>query len=333
MGLCLLASACGGAAPPPTRSADEALVTEPAVSARDKPKASPLVREAEALLQKGDAAAAKQKLKEALAQDPNDARALLALGLCEEALENFEAAQEAYRGAIAADDSLAEAHNNLGLLLRDAGQGEQALAELRRATELDPQLASAQANLAMTLEEAGRIDEARAAYERAVSLAPDDAMLRANQGLFLLAQGQNDDAYQALQTALGKARGDRATLLAIGNGLRRAGHPDEAVRAMGDAIAAGDGKPTPALLSELALAQVAAGAPKEARASLEQALSLDPKYATGHYVLAGILATQGDFQGAAEHYKRCLALSPRGPLADKAKEKLESVQRAKKKSR
>jgi Tfp pilus assembly protein PilF len=321
---------CGGAKPQAgTPSEPELDGPKTAAPARATPRASPLVLEAETLLSNGDAAGAKAKLEDALRGNDRDARAYLALGLAEETLGDMAAAEKAYRGAIASDDSLAEAHNNLGLVLRDANKNDEAISELERATQLDPKLASAHANLAMAFEDAGKPTEARMSYEHAAKLTPNDAMLRANQGLFLLQTGDKEAALTALRAGLANAGNDRATLLAIGNGLRRAGNADEAVRALRAAVAGGDGKPTPALLSELALAQVAADDAKAASQSLEQALTLDPKYATGHYVLAGVLAEQGDMRGAIAHYKRCLELEPKGPLAEKASEKLKVAQKTK----
>jgi len=323
-GLVVCDVAACGPAPKPAETA----VHVPEPPPRALPKANANVREGEGLLAKGDAQGAKAKFQAAIREDANDARAQLGLGLSLEALSDFTGAERAYRRAIEIDPKLAEAHNNLGLLLRDDGHDEEALESLMRATELDPRLASAQANLALALEDAGRTAEAQAAYERAVALTPDDAMLRANQGLFLIENGDAQGATLTLRAGLQRAKGNRPALLAIGNGLRRASHPDEAVRALRAAIEAGDGKPTPALLSELALAQHAAGDIEGAKASLEQALSLDAKYASAHYVLGGILAAQGDLRRAADHYKKCLELEPKGPLAAKAKEKLAAVKRA-----
>jgi Tfp pilus assembly protein PilF len=320
--------ACGGAKPPPAQS-PEARTSEPEVSApaRPTPQASPLVREGEALLAKGDAAAAKAKFEAQLATHKDDVRAWLGLGLAEEVLGDVKAAEKAYREAIAVDGSFAEAHNNLALLLRDADRLPEAVTELEQAVHADPKLASARTNLAMAYEDEGRAGDANEAYAAAVKLTPDDAMLRLNYGLFLLGQGdaESDHALAELRAAQAKARGDRAVLVGVGNGLRRAGKPNEAVRALEAAIQGGDGKPTPALLSELALAQHAAGMSPEAKASLEQALRLDPKYASAHYVLASMLASEGNKRGAMDHYQRCIDADPKGPLAEKAREKLKVV--------
>lgn len=295
-----------------------------------KAASSPRVREAEALLAQGNALGARNAFEAALADAPRDVRAWLGLGLAYETLKDDKAAERAYRSALAVDAGFAEAHNNLGLLLRDRGDDAAGLAELELATQADPKLASAQANLALALEDAGRADDAANAYRKAAELAPKDALLRSNYGLFLLGRGDVEGATKELRAALAHAGGDRATLVAAGNGLRRAGKADEAVRALREAIRADDGKPTPALLSELALAQNAAGDGAGAKKSLEEALALDANYATAHYLLGSMDAADGDLKAAKSHYERCIQLEPRGPLAAKAKEKLAALKQAKK---
>jgi Tfp pilus assembly protein PilF len=301
-----------------------------APKARATASSSPRVREAEALLQKGDAVGARNKFEGALAETPRDTRAWLGLGLAYEALGDGKQAERAYRSAIEVDAQFAEGHNNLGLLLRDRGDDAGAIAAFQRAVEADPKLASAHANLALAFEDAGRGDEAARAYRKASELAPKDAMLRANHGLFLLGRDDTEGARSELRAALASAQGDRAALVAVGNGLRRAGKPDEAVRALRSAIAAGDGKATPALLSELALAQNAAGDDAGAKGSLNEALALDGRYATAHYLLGSIEASAGNGKAAKSHYEKCIQLEPRGPLAAKAKEKLAALKQTKK---
>lgn len=318
-----LLAACGGAKQKPADTSADELMGPPPAAAKAKPQSSPLVREAEQLLAKGDAQAAYEKFKQA---DIGDVRAQLGLGLSAEALGKPEEAEAAYRAAIAADPEFAEAHNNLALVLRDRGDDATAIAELERAAQLDPTLASAQTNLALAYEDTGRVQEAEGAYAKAVQLAPKDALLRSNRALFLIGRGENDRALIDLRAGLAAANGDRAALVALGNGFRRAGKPDEAVRALNAAISAGDGKPTPALLSELALAQVAAKQEDDAKLSLEKALALDPKYATAYYLLGSVEAER-DPKAAKKHYEKCIALEPNGPLASKAKAKLAQLKK------
>jgi len=152
-------------------------------------------------------------------------------------------------------------------------------------------------------------------------------MTRVNLGLLLVDAGRGEDGAKELRTAFDQAKGDRAALLAIGNGLRRAGDAQGALAAMQGAAQAGD--PTPAVLAELALAQRAAGDRAAAIATLESALKLDARYATAHYLLGNMLAGDKEFAQAKKHYLKYLDLDPKGEHADRTRERLEALKKAK----
>jgi superkiller protein 3 len=323
----LLVLACGGSNPgtQPGAAADARLAeTEP----REAPSASTAVKEGEGKLQANDAAGAKASFERALADNPRDARAALDLGIADEMLEDLEGAENAYRKALEIDANFAEAQNNLGVLLRDRGALEEAVELLDRAAKTNANSAAAHQNLALALEDSNQLDRAGKEYARALELAPDDAMTRANYGLLLLRQNKKQEAARELSQALGQAK-DRAALLAIGNGLRRAGDGEGAVRAMEQAVAAG--QPTPALLSELALAQRAAGQDVKALASLDRALDVDPKYALAHYLKGNMLAADKKFPEAKQQFETYLKLAPTGEQAANARARLQVIAQQKKK--
>jgi tetratricopeptide (TPR) repeat protein len=181
-------------------------------------------------------------------------------------------------------------------------------------------------NLALAFEDAGDLPRSEQAYRTALELEPENVMTRVNLGLLLLKSGQNDAAAKELQAALQNATGNRAALLAIGNGLRRAGDPQGSLRAMQAAVQSGE-EVTPALLSELALSQLAAGDRDAAIASVTRALELDARYATGHYLLANMLAAAKRTDEAKKHYERYLALEPKGQHAQQARERIKLLKR------
>jgi Flp pilus assembly protein TadD len=279
------------------------------------------VKQAETQLQQGDGPAAEALLLRAVREQPDDARAQLDLGIARELQEDLPGAESAYRAAIALEPDLAEAINNLGVLLRDRGALTEAIGLLRRATEQNPSSAVAHKNLALALEDHGELEAAEHAYRSALRLGADP-LTQANLGLLLLKRGDSPGARRELQLALAGEELDRPTLLAIGNGLRRAGDPEGALHAMESALE-GAPEPTPALLSELALAQRAAGQRERALQTLEQALARDPRYATAHYILGSMLASDGKPREAKQHLQRYLQLEPHGPQADQARERLE----------
>lgn len=326
--------ACGGGAGGTARTAtshggeDVHFEEETAAAEPTGPPASPEVQRAEGLLAAGNAAEAVSILRDAIRATPNDPRAHLDLGLAYEMQDQRDAAQREYRAALSADATFVEAANNLGALLREEGELVQAIRVLEQAVRIRPRFAAARFNLAMAYEEHGDLNEAEAAYETTIQDAPRAVMPRVNYGLLLVHLQRNEEAVRAFRAALPMAANDRAALVAIGNGLRRAGEGASAVRAVQAAIRAGDDGPTPALLSELALAQRAANDRPAAEASLVAAIRLDAHYATAHYLLANMLAGRQEFGGAAEHYRAYLQLEPRGDYAAEAREKLRAAEAA-----
>ncbi|HKU44656.1 MAG TPA: tetratricopeptide repeat protein [Polyangiales bacterium] len=324
--LLALAIGCGGGNPSAQRGAAEADARLAQTEERKAPDASAAVKQGEAKLQANDAAGAKEAFEQALAQNPRDARAALDLGIASEMLGDLGAAEAAYRKALGIDPGFAEAQNNLGVLLRESGQLDEAVQLLSSAAKANPDSAAAHQNLALALEDQKQLERAGAEYERALELAPDDAMTRANYGLLLLKLDQKEQAARELSQALGQTK-ERAALLAIGNGLRRAGDAKGAVQAMERAVAAGE--PTPALLSELALAQRAAGMDVQAMASLDRALGLDGRYALAYYLKGNMLAADKKFGDAKKAFEQYLKIAPNGEQAANAKARLQMLQKQK----
>jgi Tfp pilus assembly protein PilF len=319
-----LAGCAGGSANErPSSSAADARLAEQADSA---PDASPLVKQGEAKLGQNDAAGAKQLFEQALAQNPSDARAALDLGIASEQLGDVAAAESAYRTALAAKPDMTQAQTNLGALLREKGALPEAISWLEKASAAGS--AGAHQNLALTYEDQGKLDAAAKHYAEALKLQPDDVMTRANYGLLLLKQEKPQLAVRELEQARDGAKGNRPALLAIGNGLRRAGANDAALVAMENAVNTGE-PATPALLSELALAQRTAGKREQAVATLQKVIAMDAQYATAHYLLGNMLAADKNFAEAKQHYERYLKLAPTGEHAARAKERLAVIAKTK----
>jgi Tfp pilus assembly protein PilF len=324
--LCLLI-ACGttasrGETLQPRDSIDTALDD----SRSPVPPASEQVRQGEKHLAANDIEKAQALFERAIRDNPNDARAHLDLGISLETRNDLEGAEREYRTAIAIQSDFAEALNNLGVLLRIKGHLDESISTSRKAVQYNRGTASGHMNLALALEDSGQLKQAEAEYREALRIEPSDAITRANLGLLLLKLKRSDSAIQELTTALPHASDNRAALVAIGNGLRRAGESSLAVQAMQAAIRAGDGKATPAILSELALAQRAAGEREAAITSLRNALEIDENYAIAHYLIANMLAATRKNDEAAKHYQIYLRLNPEGPQADRARERLKLVQ-------
>ena len=82
------------------------------------------------------------------------------------------AAEQAYRRAIAAAPGYVDPVLNLGVMLCDAGRYQEAMALNLQALEHQPREPLLHFNLAVALEDAQRLEEALVAYERCIKLQP-----------------------------------------------------------------------------------------------------------------------------------------------------------------
>ncbi len=133
---------------------------------------------AESKIEQRDFEGARPLLEKYLRQHPADARALFDLGYVEDAGSHEDAAAADYRKAIAADPKQFEARLALGLLLAHQGKYDQAREQMQQATLLtpDPPNPAAQAEAFRTLAELDRSSDppaARDALVAALRLSPE----------------------------------------------------------------------------------------------------------------------------------------------------------------
>jgi predicted Zn-dependent protease len=133
---------------------------------------------AESKIEQKDFAAARPLLAAYLGKNPADARALFDLGYIEDAENHQDAAAADYRKAIAADPKQFEARLALGLVLAHQSKWDEAREQLQQATLLEPSPPnpSAMAEAFRTLAELDRTSDppaARDALVAALRLSPE----------------------------------------------------------------------------------------------------------------------------------------------------------------
>ena len=119
---------------------------------------------------------ARPLLEKYLKQNPGDARALFDLGYIEDAAGHQDAAAADYRKAIAADPKQFEAHLALGLLLAHQSKWDEAREQVQQATLLEAPNPGAKAEAFRTLAELDRASDppaARDALVAALQLSPE----------------------------------------------------------------------------------------------------------------------------------------------------------------
>ena len=290
-----------------------------------RPAATPDVLRGERLLVNGRVEEARRVFEQAIADDADDARAWLDLGLAHEAEEDTASARRAYRRATEIDPRFAEAFNNLGVLLREQGDLDDATAALERAVALDPDLPAARFNLGLAYEDRGRLEDAEREYLAVIDQLPGDPVPKINLAMMYLAMDRKDDAADQLRRARPLVRDDVLLSIAVGEGLRRAEAPDEAVVVLRSALAL-SGEPAPTdLLAELALAHYAAGDLDAAEQTMRRAVDQNERDPALQYAYGSILAKQGQVGRAKAHLRRALKLDPDGPYAERARKRLETL--------
>jgi tetratricopeptide (TPR) repeat protein len=223
-----------------------------------------------------------------LAVAPDNALAHSGLGttLAFEGKEDL--AIEQFRASVRADPTLPEARLNLGFLLKKRGDFEESAAEYAAAIRLKPSDPLARNNLGILLWALGRRDAALAQYQEAIKLKRDFFEGYCNLGKALLESGRLEEAIDALKEALRLNPGYARAHQEYGKALAGLGKLNEAAQELESAARLQPGAQT---CYELASVRVLAGQPKEAAASYEQALQLDPAFLAALNDLAWLRAT------------------------------------------
>jgi len=216
------------------------------------------IERAQVWLQQGRADRAEGELREALAEQPDDAMTHALLSLCllqlERATEaeaearaavtaapDYSVAHYAIAAALEAQGKLAEARRAIGEAIRidpeDAdhwaalGQIElddrrwaEALEAAERGLALDPDAKGCNNVRAIALGQLGRGQEAREQIDRALARDPEDPQTHANAGWRLLQAGQVDEAGKHFRESLRLAPGNEAARAGMIEALK-AGNP------------------------------------------------------------------------------------------------------------
>jgi len=195
----------------------------------------------------GDAAAARESARRALAIDGRNRIALLDLAAAAIRLGNHGDANEALarlRGMGMASDSLAMIFYNRGCTNLASGEHGEAAIDFQLAIRLDPGHPRAANNLGIALTRQGKWDEAEAVFRRRLDTVRDDAAAWTGLGNVLLVAGRAGAAVPCYDEALRVEPDDAATLLNRAAARVESGDPAGAADDLQAAIVHG-GSPDP----------------------------------------------------------------------------------------
>lgn len=241
------------------------------------------------------------RAERALAERPDDARVLLALGTALWRAGRRDESVARLARAVALDAGNADACNNLGNALTALGRYDEAIAQYRAALAVRPDMAELHYNLGNTLLATGQAEEAASCFRAALARKPDHAGAHNNLGNTLRAAGRHEEAIACYRRALELRPEYFGTLNNIGSALLALHRPDEAIAYLHLSLRA---RPDYAEAhNNLGGALLALDRPREAAAAFARAVTLDPNQVQARFGEGLALLAMGDFARGWEAYE------------------------------
>jgi Flp pilus assembly protein TadD len=250
------------------------------------------LRQAQALLQQGQAAQASALCSNLLAQRPNQVDAMQLLALARKAEGNAAEAERLFRACIQHSPRRAEFHSNLANLLRALARAPEAEQAYRVAVSLDARFKPARLGLIRTLNAAGRSQEAEVEASKLTREDAADAEGWAELAAAYKAQGKLTDAESAYRTALARKPSFAVARHNLGSLLLQIERADEALQEMDRAAA--DGVRGHAVHLNRAIALMLLGRFELSEQQFEQALQQAPGHLDTHVRLSKLRFMRGD---------------------------------------
>jgi protein O-GlcNAc transferase len=224
---------------------------------------------------------------------------------------DFREAVALYRESVAAAPGHPAIHRRLGSALQASGAVEDAISSYRRAIELDPEEARAHDELGRLLGQGGDLRGASEHLRVAIQLDPTLVAARGALGDILCRDGRWLEGIAELRAAIALDESNWVLHSFLGSALGALGPEglDEAMDCLRRVIALAPGNVAAHL--QLGLAFWARGDSAPAIALVERAVRLDPKLATGHRALGGMLRVAGRVDEAIVSLRAALAIEPK----------------------
>jgi Tfp pilus assembly protein PilF len=285
--------------------------------AKSDERASALIAEGAAALERGDVAGARVAFKRALEINPKDVTAHTYLGALSDRAGQLDEAERHFAAAVTSDPSSPSAHNNYGAILLKLGRTDRAAAQFEASLRLNKSQPSALVNLAQirfASLDPERLREARDLFERAQTLAPDAEISRA---LVIIALRLGDRAAAASNYRDFKSRAARApealtvatAQVELGAALLAAGLSDEAIEEL-SAAAGADPLNVEAILL-LARAHLARKDIPAAGRTLESAVARGIDSARIYAALAEVYEASGHVENAIPAMRLAIERDPK----------------------
>ncbi len=264
-----------------------------------------------------------QQVQKRARKSPDDAEAVGDLGVRYFAYEFFQAARTCFERAVSLDPGSFKWRYYSALTFEKTGEVEKAASSYEKALAIDPSYEPALVGLANVIS-GDDPNKAEGLYRRAIALDPNDATAHFGLGRAARLQDRREEALGQFQKALQIFPDYAEAHYAIAMLLAASGSRDEAQEHLRRHAAGGAPPPTadPLRMALVRLNESAAYLRRQAAhlagtgevagavQLLEKAIETDVSGSTSHIHLGVMLAQQGKFEEAAEHFRQALKAAP-----------------------
>ncbi|HEV8245465.1 MAG TPA: tetratricopeptide repeat protein [Polyangiaceae bacterium] len=238
---------------------------------------------------------AKSILSAARKNDPKDPRVAYYLGVALQNTGDAKAAKDEYRAALALEPGLSEASVGLSSVLLSENDSAGALESAESGLKANPQNPELLLSRAQALDAAGKKDDAIRAYGDVVQARPEDPALRMTFADRLSRAGEGKRALEQLRSAA--STDDVAALLLLSERFANVKAFADCVAALDKAVKL---KPGPDVLIRRGQCRRAQRDNAGALADYEAAVKLDEKYSPAHLELGKQLCAKDKKRALAE---------------------------------
>lgn len=174
--------------------------------------------------------------KAGLPLESKDADELLQVGNAHASLNQLDEALAVYQTVLQIKPDKAAAYTNIGVVYYQSGRLDDAVTELKKALEIDPKDAETLYMLGATYVQQQKLDDAEKAFNQSIELKPDLAAAYTGLGNVYLARKNADKAISTLQKATSLQPNQAEAWLALGQAYALQGNKAEASKALNQCL-------------------------------------------------------------------------------------------------
>ena len=274
------------------------------------PSAASRAELGQALLEGGLVEEAVSELTAAVASDPSDSTAVVALARAHMRRKEIAAAGRALESAVARGLDAAPVYAALADVYEAAGRVENAIPAMRLALARDPRNEAYRFRYGLLLTDARAPAASVIRLREALKEFPSSARIWLALGIAQLTDGKNADAEESFKRSLELDPQSVPALCYLGTTHAERGDYAQALRYYERAIAADEKQAVVYYLAADTMLKLPGGDTDKAEQYLARAISLDPSLAAAHLALAKVYERAGRWADAATQLERAVRLAP-----------------------